>query len=740
MVLKLKHKIVALAIISALFPVLVMSALTFLQKKNLQSLVSKEINKLCVDNIKYAASDFYKACEMANKIMMDNISCDVRVAGDLLKNSGGLFVSVSSPVKWEAVNQFTKTSKEVTLPGAFIGGTQIEKNNDFNTTVPFVDDVRKLVGGTCAVFQRMNEEGDMLQVATNIPAPDGKRATGYFIPAFGPDGKPSDVITAILNGNSYKGRSYLVDAWYLSAYEPLKDKNGKITGCLYTGIKIQAMNIVKNIIQTTRIGKSGYVAVIGTSGEEKGKYIVSLDGKYDGQDTLDMKDANGVSFTRNAIDAALKLKEGDVGVMTYYWMNKGVDKEPRLKLGAYTYFAPWDWMILPTMYVDDYSQMHKEVAYRINSLLWSIIIGGIVLLGLAVMLAWYLGSRISNPISKVSEMARMIASGDLGAAILGFRNLSKAVSEHGQINEKLISKDETGLLISSIVTMTKNLNSLVGEVQKATIHLVSTATEIAASSKEQEVTVNELSSSTNEIVTSTKEISSTSQQLVNTMNEVSEASGNTAKLAEAGRSALDNMEKSMEQIASATSSISSKLSIINEKTSNINNVVTTITKVADQTNLLSLNAAIEAEKAGEYGKGFSVVAREIRRLADQTAVATLDIIKMVREMQSAVSSGVMGMDKFSEDVRQSVKETALISGQLEGIIREVQGLPVKFDMVIDGMKQQATGAHQISDSMVQLSECARSTSDSLRSFNEAAIQLNAATLNLQKEVATFKVR
>jgi methyl-accepting chemotaxis protein WspA len=93
--------------------------------------------------------------------------------------------------------------------------------------------------------------------------------------------------------------------------------------------------------------------------------------------------------------------------------------------------------------------------------------------------------------------------------------------------------------------------------------------------------------------------------------------------------------------------------------------------VADQTNLLSINAAIEAEKAGEAGRGFLVVAREIRRLADQTAVATLDIEQMVRQMQAAVSSGVMEMDKFREDVRNGIGQTSTISEQMSQILDQV---------------------------------------------------------------------
>ena len=117
----------------------------------------------------------------------------------------------------------------------------------------------------------------------------------------------------------------------------------------------------------------------------------------------------------------------------------------------------------------------------------------------------------------------------------------------------------------------------------------------------------------------------------------------------------------MKQLAESTASISAKLGMIREKAGNINVVVTTITKVADQTNLLSINAAIEAEKAGEYGRGFLVVAREIRRLADQTAVATLDIERMVRQMQDAVSAGVMEMDKFTDEVRSGVGQVTQIN-------------------------------------------------------------------------------
>jgi len=189
----------------------------------------------------------------------------------------------------------------------------------------------------------------------------------------------------------------------------------------------------------------------------------------------------------------------------------------------------------------------------------------------------------------------------------------------------------------------------------------------------------------------------------------------------------------------AAGSINAKLAVLNEKASNINQVVTTITKVADQTNLLSLNAAIEAEKAGEYGRGFAVVASEIRRLADQTAVATFDIEQTVKEIQSAVSAGVMGMDKFSEEVRRGMQEVQHVGGELSQIIQQVQALAPRVESVNEGMQAQATGAEQISQALTQLSEAAQQTVESLRHSTVAVDGLMEVSTGLRASVSRFKL-
>ena len=199
------------------------------------------------------------------------------------------------------------------------------------------------------------------------------------------------------------------------------------------------------------------------------------------------------------------------------------------------------------------------------------------------------------------------------------------------------------------------------------------------------------------------------------------------------------MGRAVRQPVESTGSISSKLAVIREKADNITQVVTTITKVADQTNLLSINAAIEAEKAGEHGRGFLVVARGIRRLADQAAVATLDTESRVRPMRDVVPAGVMQMDKFGEEVRSGVGRVAEVNGQTGQIITEVAALSERFGSVNEGMTNQSVGAQQINEAMGSIASNVRQTSAALEEFNKATHHLRASIEQLNQEIASFKV-
>jgi methyl-accepting chemotaxis protein WspA len=365
----------------------------------------------------------------------------------------------------------------------------------------------------------------------------------------------------------------------------------------------------------------------------------------------------------------------------------------------------------------------SEAAERMNRWLTLMVVVGVLSIALSGTLGWLLARGIVGAtdelLVRVREMAR--GASDLTARV------------------QVVRKDELGALAEGINDVIAKTQAVVMRVREASVQLLSTAAQIGATARQQESTVQQLGSSTTEIAASVREISATAKELGGTMSEVNERANQASLLASAGRSRLGAMEQTMQQLVESTASISSKLAVIREKADNINVVVTTITKVADQTNLLSINAAIEAEKAGEYGRGFLVVAREIRRLADQTAVATLDIENMVRHMQDSVSAGVMQMDKFSEEVRSGVGRVAEVNGQTGQIIEEVQGLSGRFRQVNEGMRNQAAGAQQINEAMTQVATGARQTQAALEEFNKATEHLRHAVEELNKEIAQFKV-
>ncbi|MFM8980487.1 MAG: methyl-accepting chemotaxis protein [Planctomycetia bacterium] len=342
---------------------------------------------------------------------------------------------------------------------------------------------------------------------------------------------------------------------------------------------------------------------------------------------------------------------------------------------------------------------------------------------LMAVVAWFVLGSILRSVERINARMREMAEADA--------DLSARIG--------ITTKDEIGQLAGWIDAFVAKIAGLVRAVKSSSIQLRSTATEMAATSQEQQATVSSLGASSSQIAAAVKEISATGTELTQTMAEVSTVARESSALANEGRASLTEMQGAMGQLASSSGSISSKLAAINEKARDITSVVTTITKVADQTNLLSVNAAIEAEKAGEYGRGFLVVAREIRRLADQTASATLDIEGTVQQMQGAVSAGVMEMDKFAAQVRRSVDEVDAISAKLQQIIERVELLTARFDTVTEGMNSQSQGVSQINDAMGGLNENVRITSQSLSEFNSAAQDMKSSVEGLKVELSRFRL-
>jgi len=338
-----------------------------------------------------------------------------------------------------------------------------------------------------------------------------------------------------------------------------------------------------------------------------------------------------------------------------------------------------------------------------------------------VVIAALMGNKIGKNVSHAVDAAQTIADGDL---------------THRSAAD---GSDETARLLGSLNDMTLQLSDLVRQVQVSGVSVGSSSTQIASSAKRQERAVSDLSSTATQIAATSTEISATADELLETMNAVGTVSADTSRAAANSKRGLEDMERTMAQMVESTDAVRERLSAISERTAKISSVVTTIMKIAQQTNLISLNAAIEAENAGELGLGFAVVAKEVRRLADQTSKASKGIEQMVVEMQATVATAVLGMDGFAADIHSGSSAVGTVAARLGQIIEQVEDLVPQFESVREGMSAQAVGAGQIADGVRQIVDSSEETAQSVRQTNAAILQLARASEELQSGVARFRV-
>ena len=650
--LSLRQQINALSGFAAALATVTMAILVLLSERGTSNALGKQID----DMIARSAQRAFRTCQLAQDFIQQDVNTSLNVGHEALKRAGGIKLGGETET-WSALNQYSHQRTQVVAPVWSIGGVALRGDTSLDHPIPVVDEVTRETGETATLFQRVDNAGDMLRVGTSVVAADGKRAIGTYIPAVMPDGTSNTVVKTVLGGQTYRGRAYVVNAWYITAYEPMLNAKGENIGMFYVGVKEDAVASLRDAFAfADQIGRNGSVSIFYGGQSEDFNHRSVIEPTGIAADTESQ-------WLPRVLALAPGLKDDEAGSLDVADAKSSAEAHV-----DYVYYKPWDWIIVFTADSRDFQDATNLVHNQYRALLMQSLLGGFITLLVGGVVGYFVSKRITDPVADL------------------------------------------------------------------TINLTSNATQIASSAVQQQSNVTALMASSNQIASAAKEISATSQELLRAMMEIGDAAEKTSALAREGRQGLKGMDGSMHTLSSATGTISSKLATIRSKASRINSVVTVITKVADQTNLLSLNAAIEAEKAGEAGAGFGVVAREIRRLADQSAVATLDIEQIVEEMQQAVARGVDEMRDFSDAVDGGIGAAETIRGQFGEIIERVESMAPRYETVQQGMQNQSVGAKQISEAMWQLTETARQTSDSVNDLNEVSRQLHEAVRILKERI------
>ena len=360
----------------------------------------------------------------------------------------------------------------------------------------------------------------------------------------------------------------------------------------------------------------------------------------------------------------------------------------------------------------------------------ALLLTGIAALAAAALM-YFTCRSVTTTLRRSSEIASEISHGRISQAR---QHLPKELEEAGGRR----FADEVWQLCRAMSVMTAHLDGLVTQVRDAASQVGSSSAQIGASAHQLEAAVTEQASGAQQVGVTTHEIAAQAEDLSSALAQAAAALSESASQAGQGKDGLVRINAVMQNVLGSAAEMNSKLQRAQEKTAGVDQVVTTITKIANQINLLSLNAAIEADKAGEYGAGFSIVAQEIQRLADQTAVSVLEIEELVTEMQQAVGDASATTAEFVSLAGSGGETVSTVSGSLQSLLDRVHELDPRFRSITDGMRSQADAAGQINATLQQLNETARQTAQIVSGYRLITGELSKTVAGLREKVSFFE--
>lgn len=338
----------------------------------------------------------------------------------------------------------------------------------------------------------------------------------------------------------------------------------------------------------------------------------------------------------------------------------------------------------------------------------------------------------------IAFISGVVVMGSLGRALKRLVDASTQLSK-GDLSARVdaTSNDEIGRVGLAFNDMAHSIAQMIAQLRQAGASLVSGSDSLALSANTQVTSMNELQATVQEIKTLTQVIVNTFKELADSIGKITLSAEDTSKLALEGQSGLVQIHDILQKMVGGFSNIASDLNLVRAKANEINSIIVTIAKVADQTNLLSLNAAVEAEREKEHGRGFVVIASEIRRLADQVAMATLNIEKMINETAEAVSTGASSMEGFTKEFSSGVIQVNVVLEKILAIITRVQNLVTDIGSVSQGMQSQSLSVQEINGSMDSLTRVSQHTGESIKELQHTADSFHGLAKTLETSVQRF---
>jgi methyl-accepting chemotaxis protein len=727
----LGRKLTFFGLAGSIVPLLVFGGIARWQGVKCQRAAESECSKLALADLDHIVQGVHGMLASQQEMLQKEIEAKLNVASNELTAAGGVTLA-DDRVSWEARNQFTGAAQKVELPKMLVGTEPIVANANLQSPSPLVDKVKALVGSGCTLFQRMNAAGDMLRVATNVQTKDGQRAINTFIPVVDAEGKRNPVVQAVMSGNRYVGRAFVVDSWCVTAYEPVKGKDGAIVGMLYVGVPETSAKSVRQQIMKVAVGTTGYVYVL----DSRGTYVVSQGGKRDGEVIMDAKDADGNYFIREIVKKALALKPGETGEQQYTWQNPG-EAAPRKKIARIGYFAPWDWIIAAGSYDEEFRTAERTIIAtnrRGNTIMATVF--GVCLVILPLL--WILISRkITSPVRQTVAVLKDISEGEgdltKRLAVTTRDEMGDLAQYFNQFVEKLhgIIKLVTAN-IDTVATSASGLSVTATQLASGAAQTTTQSAQVAAAAEQTSTSMHSMVAATEEMSSNVRTVSAAIEEFTTSVSEVAKSAERAAKAAADASQLVGASNIQIQDLGKAAEEIGKVIEVIQD--------------IAEQTNLLALNATIEAARAGESGRGFAVVATEVKELAKQTATATEDIRQRIHAIQGSTHRAVNSMSGISDVIGQVNELSRIIATAVEEqsittreIAQNIGHSSTAAQTVAQGVAESASASQEIARIIVDVDRAARQAAEGAAHTQASGRELTTVAEELQSLVAQFQV-